>query len=92
MIGLQEPQRKDGEPISLAGNAGPEICKSGIGSLRQAPGQPESQHPCGCEGGEGAAIRVLERLRIRYREKGDIAGARYIKAGIGAVKRSAKCL
>ena len=36
------------------------------------------------------AIRILERLRKKYREAGDVAGAKYIAAGIRALRRGAE--
>lgn len=36
------------------------------------------------------AITILERLRKRYREAGDVAGAKYIAAGIRALRRGAE--
>lgn len=36
------------------------------------------------------AIRILERLRKRYREQGDVMGAKYIAAGIRALRRGAE--
>lgn len=36
------------------------------------------------------AINILERLRKRYRESGDIAGAKYMVNAIRALRRGAE--
>ena len=36
------------------------------------------------------AINILERLRKKYREAGDVTGAKYIAAGIRALRRGAE--
>lgn len=36
------------------------------------------------------AIRILERLRKKYREAGDVAGAKYMVNAIRALRRGAE--
>lgn len=37
------------------------------------------------------AITILERLRKRYKEQGDVIGARYMASAIRALKRGPTC-
>lgn len=100
MIGLQDPQRPDGGPLSMAGNTGCGLCKSGAGSVSPAPGQPKPEHSCRRESGESAPLDAAHaRIGELIREYGAACAAFHFGSHVTAayqacmaeIERQYKC-